>query len=80
MQSLGNFKSHSMVDLSENMPTPPSSTSGETTRITTIPEVPPTPPDDEKRVQIEDKRRSKAASRRKSLRLALFGNKISPDE
>lgn len=80
VRSLGNFKSHSMVDLSENMPTPPSSTSGETTRIATIPEVPPTPPDDEGGVQIEDKRRRKAASRRKSLRLAFFGNKVSPDK
>ncbi|KAI1419823.1 Tautomerase/MIF [Xylaria sp. FL1777] len=79
VKSLGSFKSHSMIDLSENVPTPPPSHSGETTRIATIPEVPPTPPDDEKISQGEQKPR-RGAPRRKSLRFALFGAKISPDK
>ncbi|KAJ8119784.1 hypothetical protein ONZ43_g3342 [Nemania bipapillata] len=75
VKSLGNFKSHSMIDLSENVPTPPPSNSGETTRIATIPEVPPTPPDDEKTSQAEELKPRRGAPRRKSLRFALFGNK-----
>ncbi|KAI1173908.1 Tautomerase/MIF [Nemania sp. FL0916] len=75
VKSLGNFKLQSVIDLSENVPTPPPSNSGETTRIATIPEVPPTPPDDERTSQLEERKTSKRASHRKSLRFALFGNK-----
>ncbi|KAI1125209.1 Tautomerase/MIF [Nemania abortiva] len=79
VKSLGNFKSHSMIDLSENVPTPPPSNSGETTRvIATIPEVPPTPPDDENLAQADEPKPRKSAPRRKSFRFALF--KASPDK
>ncbi|KAI0118617.1 Tautomerase/MIF [Nemania sp. FL0031] len=67
VKSLGNFKSHSMIDLSENVPTPPPSNSGETTRIATIPEA-------------DEPKLPKGAPRRKSRRFALFGNKTSPDK
>ncbi|KAI0859095.1 Tautomerase/MIF [Xylaria cubensis] len=80
VKSLSSFKSHSVIDLSENVPTPPPSNSGETTRIATIPEVPPTPPDDERTSQMEEQKPRNAAPRRKSLRFALFGNKLSPDK
>ncbi|KAJ2986301.1 hypothetical protein NUW58_g5094 [Xylaria curta] len=73
VKSLGNFKSNSIIDLSENVPTPPPSNSGETARIATIPEVPPTPPDDERTSQVDEQKQRKGASRRKSLRFALFG-------
>ncbi|KAI0512788.1 Tautomerase/MIF [Xylaria bambusicola] len=79
VKSLGSFKAHSMIDLSEKVPTPPPSNSGETTRITTIPEVPPTPPDDEKTSQVEEKPR-KEAPRRKSFRFPLFGPKTTLDK
>ncbi|KAI1747144.1 Tautomerase/MIF [Xylaria castorea] len=80
VKSLSSFKSHSVIDLSGNVPTPPPSNSGETTRIATIPEVPPTPPDDERTSQMEERKPRKGAPRRKSLRFALFGNKLSPDK
>ncbi|TGJ79658.1 hypothetical protein E0Z10_g9101 [Xylaria hypoxylon] len=80
VKSLSSFKSNSMIGLSENVPTPPPSNSGETTRIATILEVPPTPPDDERTSQVEEPKALKSAPRRKSLRFALFGNKISPDK
>ncbi|KAI0432207.1 Tautomerase/MIF [Xylaria sp. FL1042] len=80
VKSLGNFKSHSMIDLSGNVPTPSPSNSGETTRIATIPEVPPTPPDDEKTGQGDELNTRKDAPRRKSFRFALFGTKTSPDK
>ncbi|KAI2638269.1 Tautomerase/MIF [Xylaria nigripes] len=81
VKSLGSFRSHSVINLAESVPTPPSSNSGETTRIGTIFEVPPTPPDDEKPEQEEYHSRSKAPPRRKSFRFALFGNKpAAPDE
>ncbi|KAI0976435.1 Tautomerase/MIF [Xylaria arbuscula] len=77
VKSLGSFKSHSMIDLSGNVPTPPSSHSGETTRIATILEVPPTPPDDEKTGQDGEENTRKGAPHRKSLRFTLFGAKSS---
>ncbi|GAW23945.1 hypothetical protein ANO14919_135220 [Xylariales sp. No.14919] len=55
-----------MIDLSENVANPP-------------PTIPETPPDDERTSQVEEKSH-KSAPRRKSLRVALFGNKISPDK
>ncbi|KAI0412322.1 Tautomerase/MIF [Xylaria grammica] len=66
VKSLSSFKSHSMIDLSENVANPP-------------PTIPETPPDDERTSQVEEKSH-KSAPRRKSLRVALFGNKISPDK
>ncbi|KAI8628586.1 Tautomerase/MIF [Xylariaceae sp. FL1651] len=80
VKSLGNFRSLSMIDLADKVPTPPPSNSDETTRIATISEVPPTPPDEEKSSEVGDQKPPKAASRRKSLRFALFGNKSSADK
>ncbi|GAP90004.1 putative mif domain-containing protein [Rosellinia necatrix] len=80
VKSLGSFKAHSVIDISENMPTPPSSNSGETARIETIPEVPPTPPADEGDSLVVEQKVRKSASRRKSLRFALFGNKNSQEK
>ncbi|KAI0400891.1 Tautomerase/MIF [Xylaria palmicola] len=82
VKSLGSFKSQSVIDLSDNVPTPPPSNSGETARIATIPEVPPTPPDDERasQSQLDERKQRKSASRRKSLRFALFGGRVAPDK
>ncbi|KAF2963221.1 hypothetical protein GQX73_g10342 [Xylaria multiplex] len=75
VKSLSSFKSNSMIELSEHIPTPPPSNSGETTRIAVIPEVSPTPPGDERISQVEEQKSHKGAPRRKSHRFALFGNK-----
>ncbi|KAI1495761.1 Tautomerase/MIF [Biscogniauxia marginata] len=79
VKSFSNFKSSSQVDLTDRVSTPPPSTSGETSRITTIPEVPPTPPDDDKLSDLVERKPPKTASRRKSLRFALFGGKAASE-
>ncbi|KAI0598594.1 Tautomerase/MIF [Biscogniauxia sp. FL1348] len=79
VKSFGTFMSSSQADLVDRVSTPPPSTSGESSRITTIPEVPPTPPDDDRFGALVEQKQSKTASRRKSLRFALFGGKASPE-
>ncbi|KAI1810906.1 Tautomerase/MIF [Poronia punctata] len=79
VKSFGNFKPSS-TDLVDGTPTPPPSNSGETANITTIPEVPPTPPDDGSSTRTEDLKPHRGASRRKSLRFALFGHNSRPSQ
>ncbi|KAI5917962.1 Tautomerase/MIF [Camillea tinctor] len=79
VKSFSNFMSSSQADLVERVSTPPPSTSGESSRITTIPEVPPTPPDDDGVGALVERKQPKTASRRRSLRFALFGGKASPE-
>ncbi|KAI1637671.1 Tautomerase/MIF [Biscogniauxia mediterranea] len=79
VRSFSNFMSSSQADLVDRVSTPPPSTSGESSRITTIPEVPPTPPDEDRVGALVERKQSKTASRRKSLRFALFGGKASPE-
>ncbi|KAI8962484.1 Tautomerase/MIF [Daldinia sp. FL1419] len=76
VKSFGGFRSASMTDLAR-VPTPPSSTSDETTPITTIPEVPPTPPEDDKLGDLIEQKPIKTAPRRKSLRFTLFSGKTT---
>ncbi|KAI0023131.1 Tautomerase/MIF [Xylariomycetidae sp. FL0641] len=79
VKSFGNFRSPSTapVEMTDRIPTPAPSTSGETTRIETIPEIPPTPPEEEDTlgdlVERKPEKAVKQASRRRSLRFALFG-------
>ncbi|KAI0199963.1 Tautomerase/MIF [Astrocystis sublimbata] len=85
VKSLSSFRSHSVIDLSDKVPTPPPSNSGESPRIQTIPEVPPTPPDEERTATTtgqmgEQKTPPKSAPRRKSHRFALFGSRHAPDK
>ncbi|KAI1777936.1 Tautomerase/MIF [Hypoxylon cercidicola] len=76
VKSFGGFKSASMNDLAK-VPTPPSSTSDETTPIATIPEVPPTPPEDDKLGELVEQKPIKTAPRRRSLRFGLFSGKTA---
>ncbi|KAG4220090.1 hypothetical protein PC116_g31431, partial [Phytophthora cactorum] len=64
VKSFGGFRSASMTDLAR-VPTPPSSTSDETTPITTIPEVPPTPPEDDQLGELMEQKPIKTAPRRR---------------
>lgn len=73
-QSFGSFRTASMSDL-RKVPTPPPSTSDETTPIATIPEVPPTPPEEDKLGELIEQKPIKTAPRRKSLRFSLFSGK-----
>ncbi|CAJ2506850.1 Uu.00g080360.m01.CDS01 [Anthostomella pinea] len=74
-KSFGNFRSPSTANLTQKVPTPPPSIPGETTRIATIPEVPPTPPADDKLGELVEHKQEKRASRRKSIKFALFGSR-----
>ncbi|KAI1820979.1 Tautomerase/MIF [Xylaria intraflava] len=74
VRSLGSFRSNSGANVVENASMRAPHNSGETTRITTIPELPPTPPYDEKSAQGDEEEPRKVRSRRKSLRFTLFGN------
>ncbi|KAI1143607.1 Tautomerase/MIF [Hypoxylon sp. FL0543] len=76
VKSFGGFRSTSMTDLAK-VPTPPPSTSDETTPITTIPEVPPTPPEEDKLGDLVVQKPVKTAPRRKSLRFSLFSGKTA---
>ncbi|KAI2623868.1 Tautomerase/MIF [Hypomontagnella submonticulosa] len=76
VKSFGGFKSASMADLAK-VPTPPPSTSDETTPITTIPEVPPTPPEDDNLGDLVEHKPVKTAPRRRSLRFGLFSGKTA---
>lgn len=76
VKSFGGFRSTSMTDLAK-VPTPPPSTSDETTPITTIPEVPPTPPEDDGLGDLVEQKPIKTAPRRKSLRFSLFSGKTT---
>ncbi|KAI1393403.1 Tautomerase/MIF [Hypoxylon trugodes] len=77
VKSFGGFKSTSMTDLAR-VPTPPPSTSDETTPITTIPEIPPTPPAEEDKLgDLVTQRPVKTAPRRRSLRFSLFSGKTA---
>ncbi|KAI1465282.1 Tautomerase/MIF [Daldinia caldariorum] len=76
VKSFGGFRSASMTDLAR-VPTPPSSTSDETTPITTIPEVPPTPPEDDTLGELMEQKPIKTAPRRRSLRFGLFSGKTT---
>lgn len=74
VKSFGSFRTASMSDL-RKVPTPPPSTSDETTPIATIPEVPPTPPEEDKLGELIEQKPIKTAPRRKSLRFSLFSGK-----
>ncbi|KAI2631019.1 Tautomerase/MIF [Hypoxylon sp. NC1633] len=76
VKSFGGFKSASMTDLAK-VPTPPPSTSDETTPITTIPEVPPTPPEEDRLGELVERKPVKTAPRRRSLRFGLFSGKTT---
>ncbi|KAI1106260.1 Tautomerase/MIF [Jackrogersella minutella] len=76
VKSFGGFRSASMTDLAR-VPTPPPSTSDETTPITTIPEVPPTPPEEDKLGELVEQKPIKTAPRRRSLRFSLFSGKTA---
>ncbi|KAI1457612.1 Tautomerase/MIF [Annulohypoxylon moriforme] len=76
VKSFGSFRTASMSDLTR-VPTPPPSTSDETTPITTIPEVPPTPPEEDKLGELIEQKPIKTAPRRKSLRFSLFSGKTA---
>ncbi|XXH04633.1 GTP-binding protein gtr2 [Hypoxylon texense] len=76
VKSFGGFKSASMTDLAR-VPTPPPSTSDETTPIATIPEVPPTPPEDDMLGELVEQKPIKTAPRRRSLRFSLFSGKTA---
>lgn len=65
-----------MTDLAR-VPTPPPSTSDETTPIATIPEVPPTPPEDDTLGELVEQKPIKTAPRRRSLRFSLFSGKTA---
>ncbi|KAI1378199.1 Tautomerase/MIF [Hypoxylon crocopeplum] len=76
VKSFGGFKTASMTDLAK-VPTPPPSTSDETTPITTIPEVPPTPPEEDQLGELVEHKLIKTAPRRRSLRFSLFSGKAA---
>ncbi|KAI1096380.1 Tautomerase/MIF [Rostrohypoxylon terebratum] len=74
VKPFGSFRTASMSDL-RKVPTPPPSTSDETTPIATIPEVPPTPPEEDRLGELIEQKPIKTAPRRKSLRFSLFSGK-----
>ncbi|OTB00102.1 hypothetical protein M426DRAFT_324513 [Hypoxylon sp. CI-4A] len=76
VKSFGGFRTASMSDLTR-VPTPPPSTSDDTTPIATIPEIPPTPPEDDRLGDLVEHKPIKTASRRRSLRFSLFSGKTT---